>query len=128
MKRKFVKFVSIFMVLLLLAGCSNNITDNSTDNSTEKDLYVGEYVSVSELEGELKIEKSEDIYNICIELYDLTKITATGEVENGTLFYEGTDTYGNELEGNIEEYGEDNPVRVEIYGDGLFDEIEFERK
>ncbi len=127
MKNKFIQITSIFMVLLLFTGCGNS-KEYSNQNNTETDLYVGEYVSVGELEGELKIEKSEGIYKIYIEFYDLTEIIATGEEENGTLIYDGIDKYGNEINGNIEEYGEAYPVRVEIYGDGLFDEIEFERK
>lgn len=98
-------------------------------NDYSEDSYVGEYISIDETDGILKISKTKDsYYDISMEFYDLTKIIATGEIENGTLIYKGTDKFGNIIYGNIEEYGADYPIRVEMYGYGLSDEIEFERK
>ncbi|MBO5453936.1 MAG: hypothetical protein J6A69_08260 [Clostridia bacterium] len=127
MKKRFQALILCVLLFTGLTGCSNS-KEGTTQGNAENDLYVGEYISTDEIDGELKIEKSGNTYKIHINFYDLTQITATGKIQNGTLNYEGTDKYGNKITGNIEEYGEDYPVRVEFYGDGLSDEIEFERK
>lgn len=127
MKKRLQWLIIGALLFTCLTGCSK-VTEDFSHSENSEDLYVGEYVSIGEIDGEMKIEKSENEYKIFIEFYDLIEIIATGEEADGTLFYEGEDEYGNEITGNIEEYGEDYPVRVEFYGDDLFDEIEFERK
>ncbi|MBQ7399014.1 MAG: hypothetical protein IJW06_00950 [Clostridia bacterium] len=127
--------LSAFLCIsVLLIGCSENNDSQvsteeqmSSENNSQKDykdLYVGEYVSD---DGTVKITKAKNVYDITFCFYDNIIISATGELNNGTLYFYGTEDE-NDIYGNIEEYGEDYPIRVEIYiGDrGL--EFEFERK
>lgn len=116
----YLRIITLVLLILMfcqLAGCTGD----------GNDLYAGKYVSVDDLDGEMEIKKEKDHYKIYINFYGLTYINATGELDNGTLYYFGEDKYGDEIYGNIEEYGEYYPVRVEMYGDGLSDEFEFER-
>lgn len=122
------KFVIVIMMMLLCTACTNT-KDDSIQTPIEKDAYVGKYVSIGELNGELEIRKEEDTYYVYIDFYDLVEMIGVGKEKNGTIFYDVIDEYGNELYGSIEEYGEDLPIRVEFYIDETFvDEIEFERK
>ena len=129
MKKTILNLLSLLILIMPLFGCTNNAQEITTSKNADlNDVYVGEYVSESEPEGELIIKKEDNQYEISMNFYGLTEINATGELKNGTLYYEGTDEYGNPIDGTIEEYGKDYPLRVEVNGDNLFDEVEFERR
>lgn len=121
MKKYFV-IMCVVCLIFAFSACGNSTADVSN-----KDLYEGEYIS-TEIEGEMKIYEDKGEYRVYITFEDLVSMGLVGYVEDGTLYYTGKDEYGNKITGNIEEYGEDYPVRVEMYKDGSFIEIEFERK
>ena len=125
---KLCRILTVFLLLaqiFILYGCSSQ--------SESTDLYAGMYEGEN---GDLVIQKYEDYYGVRMYLRGIVPdetviIWGEGHIERGTLFFVATDTYGNSFKGNVEEYGSDYPVRVELYEkmtNEYIDELEFERK
>lgn len=128
-------------VLMNLVGCGkvNNEKTAGDENNTQisfgqesKDLYAGSYTGEY---GELVIQKYDEAYQIRMYLDldadEIVTIVGAGYVKHDTLHFIASDNYENEFSGNVEEYGDDYPVRVELHEaetNEYIDELEFERQ
>ena len=140
MSKNIFKSLVTFLLLLSTFALSGCLTTSHVDNnavspkeSEHEEQYEGHYKNQT---NELYIQKVDGEYNIRMYLDistvdDTVVISGTGYIENETLYYTASDNFENDFYGNIESYGEDYPIRVELYDettDEFIDELEFEKE
>lgn len=103
----------LIAVLLLCVLIFSNVS--TCEKPQETDLYTAEYYGVENEKDSLKIVKFGDVYSVQMDLEEGYTLNTAGIFKNETIYLVGSYIDGDILYGEIEEYGSDEPLEVELY-------------